>query len=181
MKRILSGTIIILFITFAVRAFAEMEVPASLQVALFYKIFDFDQTLTGTTGQEIVIGIFYNPQDSQSKQDKEEIIENFSRLSAVKIGDASVVTKEITSVDQLHDINIVYVTSGNDPSISEIIEKCHMYKILSISGVEKYVREGLGIAIKLENRRPKIIINRASAELSGAVLSSKILSLAQII
>ena len=158
-----------------------MDVPASLQVALFYKIFDFDRNLTETTGQGIIIGVFYNPQDSQSKQAKEEIKEDFSKLSAIKIGDKSVVIKEIATTEQMQGINIVYVTPGNDSSISEIVEKCHLYKVLSISGVEEYVKEGLAIAIKLENQKPRIIINRASAELSGANLSSKILSLAQII
>ena len=63
----------------------------------------------------------------------------------------------------------------------EIVKKCHLYKILGISGVEGYVQEGLAIAIELNDQKPKIIINKAGAELCGAKLSSKILALAKII
>lgn len=166
---------------FVATAFAQMDVPASLQVALFYKIFDFDQSLAETPGQEVIIGIFYDPDNPQSRQAKEEIKNNFSALSDRKIGGKSVVIKEITAVEQVHDINILYVTPGNDSSISEIVKKCNMYKILGISGVNEYVQEGLAITISLNDQKPRIIINRSSAELCGAKLSSKIMVLAQII
>lgn len=181
MEKILSLTIAILFIVLMATSFADMDVPANLQVALFFKIFDFDRNLTETPGQEVVIGIFYDPNNPQSSQAKEEIKKNFSKLSDKKIGDKSVVIREITTVGQLHDINIVYVTPGDDSFISEIVKKCHMYKILGITGVEEYVQEGLAIAIELNDQKPRIIINKAGAELCGAKLSSKILSLAQII
>jgi hypothetical protein len=162
-------------------AFADMAVPANLQVALFYKIFDFDQNLAESAGPEIVIGIFYNPDDPQSKQIKEEIKEDFSMLSDKEIGGKGVVIKEIISLEQLQGIDIVYVTPGNDASISDIVEKCHAYKILGITAVEEYAQKGLAIAIRLEDQKPKIIINKSGAEQSGAKLSSKILSLAEII
>ena len=180
-NKILNLALIILFIASASTAFAETDVPASLQVALFYKIFDFDNTLSEIPGQEIVIGIFYEPDNPQSKLSEEEIKDNFSRLSGRKINDKSVVIKDITNVEQLHGLDIVYVTPGTDSSISQIVEKCHINKILSISGVEEYAHEGLAITIGLRDQKPRIIINKTSADLSGAKLSSKILSLAEIL
>jgi hypothetical protein len=181
MKKILSLIIVIFLITSAAPAFAQMDVPASLQVALFYKIFDFDRNLTETAGQEIVIGIFYDPNTPRSKQAKQEIEENFSKLSERKIGGKSVIIREITAVEQLRGINIVYVTPGNDASINEIVKKCHLYKTLGVSGVEEYAQKGLAIAIELNDQKPRIIINKSGAELCGANLSSKIMALAQII
>ena len=171
----------ILFIAFMTTAFAEMKVPASLQVALFYKIFDFDRNLTEGSGQKVVIGIFYNPNNSRSSLANEEIKEDFSQLSDRKIAGKSIVIKEITAVEQLHNINILYVTPGNDSSISKIVKQCYKDKTLGISGVKEYVQEGLAIAIGVEDQKPRIIINKTSVELSGAKLSSKLLALAQII
>ena len=181
MKKILNLTIAILFIAFMVTAFADMDVPANLQVALFYKIFDFDRSLTEGAGQEVVIGIFYNPNNSQSTQAKEEIKENFSQLSDRKIAGKSIVIKEITAVEQLHNINILYVTPGNDSSISKIVKQCYRDKTLAITGVKEYVEEGLTIAIELNDQKPKIVINKTGVESSGTKLSSKLLALAQII
>lgn len=181
MKKILMLILALLLITFQAVAFADMDVPASLQVALFYKIFDFDRTLTESAGQEVVIGIFYDPGNSQSKLAEEDIKENFSKLSDRKIGDKSVVIKEISALSQLQGINIVYVTPGSDSFISGIVSKCHADKILSVSGVGDYVQKGLAIAIDLNDQKPRIVINKTGAELSGADLSSKILALAKII
>ena len=181
MKRILSLTTAILFIALMAPAFAEMDVPANLQVALFYKIFDFDRSLTEASGQKVVIGIFYNPNNSRSSQAEEEIKENFSELSDRKIGGKRIVIKEITAVEQVHNVDIVYVTPGNDSSISRIIKECYRDKILGISGVEKYAEEGLAIAIELNDQKPKIVINKTGVESSGTKLSSKLLALAQII
>jgi YfiR/HmsC-like len=181
LKKILSLAIAILFVSFTLAAFADVDVPANLQAALFYKIFDFDENLTETSGPEIVVGIFYNPGNPRSEQAKDEIKENFSILSGKEISGKSVVIKEIASLEQLRDIDIVYVTLGNDASIDEIVKICHAYKILGITDVAEYAQKGLAIALRLEDQKPKIIINKNSAEQSGAKLSSKILSLAEII
>ncbi len=181
MRIVFNLIIFIIVLTFAETAFAGMNVPANLQVALFYKIFDFDENLTESPGQQIVIGIFFDPANSESIQAKNEIKDNFAKLADMKIGNKNVVIREITAVKDLHDINIVYVTPGVSSSLSDIIKKCDTYKILGISGVEQYVQDGLAIAIKLNDQKPRIIINKTSAEQCGAKLSSKIMSLAQII
>jgi len=173
---------IIILTAFSVTAYAAgMEVPANLQVALFYKIFDFDQSLMESADSQITIGIYYDPSIPESNQAKNEIEGNFVKLSDKKIGDKSVVIREITDIGDLHDINIVYVTPGLDLSISAIIAKCNSYKILGISGVEAYVQAGLAIAIELNDQKPQIIINKSGAQLSGVKLSSKILALAKIL
>lgn len=174
-------TLAILFVTAQTFSFAANNVPAPLQVALFYKIFQFDGNLTESDGVDIKIGIFYNPDNSQSKTIKDEIIYNFTKLSARKIGDRSISIVELTDIDQIKDIHVIYVAPGNDAFIKAIVEKCNKYKILGISGVEEYTQQGLAIAIGLKDQKPVIIINKTAAELSGAKLSSKIMVLAQII
>ncbi|MDE2009261.1 MAG: YfiR family protein [Candidatus Omnitrophica bacterium] len=181
MKKIFILTVVALGMTLQVIASAAMAVPADLQVALFYKIFDFDQSLSVQTGQEIVIGIFYDPNDPQSKEAKEEVEQSFSGVSDKAIAGKRAVIKEITSVDQLDGVNIIYVTPGNDSSIKEIVRKCETDKIFGISATEAYARQGLALAIGVENNRPKIIVNRATLGLSGVKLSSQLLALAQII
>lgn len=181
MKKTLSFTILFLLMILMATVYADMQVPASLQVALFYKIFDFDQSLTESASQQIVIGIFYDPNDPQSVQVKNEIKENFTDLAEKKIGDKNVTVSEITTLEQLKAVNIVYVTPGVDSSIAGIIRECQEYKVLGISGVEKYARKGVVITIGLVDQKPKIIINKKSADLDGVKLSSKILAIAEII
>lgn len=181
MKKRLSAVLIFLGLSILPAAFADMDVPVSLQVALFYKIFEFDQTLADVKTPTVNLGIFYNPLDAGSVQAKEAIKSDFLKLGGVAISGKNILVEEITSPRQLGGMNIVYVTPGSDSFIQDIVHQCNEYGMLSISGVAKYISQGLTLVIIRENKKPKIVINGIALKGCGVKLSSKLLALAKII
>jgi hypothetical protein len=181
MKKTFLLTAVILGLTFNAAVFAQKTVPAALQAALFYKIFDFDESLSESSGPQIIIGIFYDPNNDKSTQAKEDMKQAFLDLSDKTIGGKKVLIKEITDASQLTGLNIIYVTPGNDSLILDIVKKCEAGKVFGITGTEDYVRKGLPVAVAVENNKAKIIVNRTQAALCGVKLSSKLLALAQLI
>lgn len=164
----------------SVTACAQMAVPAQLQAALFYKIFDFDETLSSSSGP-ITIGIYYDPNNSASQEGKDAIEQAFLDLSNQTVAGRHVLIKSITDLGQIRGLDIVYVTPGNDSVIKEIVKACEANKIFGISGTEAYAQMGLPVAIGAQNNKPKIIVNRSQAAICGVKLSSKLLALARLI
>lgn len=177
-----SWLIVILALLCVPAGFADTGVSAELQVALFYKIFDFDESLFDLKGPSIIVGIIYDAADPESREAGKQIAQAFSQVSDRTIAGKQAVIKEITAADALPDgINILYVAPGNDSRIAEIVKCCQKSKIFGISGLEQYARDGLPVAIGVENNKPKIIVNQAQSALCGVKLSSKLLALAKIL
>lgn len=167
-KKIGSNSKIFLVLLFlvgipTVNSFAQdMAVPATLQAALFKKIFAFDKTVQAKGSTDVVI--------LSSGGSADEIVSAFNS--------AGISTKVVSGNQVPSGANIVYVM----PGVASPKQQCAQKKVLSISGVSSYAESGkVSIGLDVEGGKPKIIVNMAQLKAEGQELSSDLLKLAKVI
>ena len=181
MKR-LSVLVLLGILTVSAGAFAaNMALPAKLQVALFYKIFSYDRRLKASPKEELLLGVFFVPGNNISEAGKDEILDEFGKLSDNTIANKRITVQELSSLESIKGLDIVYVTRGNERLIDDIVATCNEHKVLGIAGGEEYAQKGLAVSLGIESGKPVIIINQNGAKACGANFSSQLLSLARII
>jgi len=180
-KRVFLFSLFVFWVT-QVTCFAAMDVPAKIQAALFFKIFSFDKNITDSADGELKVAVLSKVGNADSESAKAEIVSALNEFSGkTKVGAKSVTVTEISTVADIANYRVVYVTPGNDADIASIVAVCKEKKVLGVTGVESYAQQGLALAIGIADGKPKIIINQAGANDVGSKFSSQIMALAKII
>jgi hypothetical protein len=144
----------------------NMPVPVNIQAALLVKILKFNPKIAEKN--KIQILIVYN---SSSKNSKDELL-----AELIKTMDAKAVMPEELE-QNIKNCDLVYFL----PGLQEKTKACKDNKVLSITGISKYVEEGnVSIAFGLQNDKPKIFINVTSLKSEDQNFSSDILRIAKI-
>lgn len=144
-----------------------MEIPARIQVALFTKIFQYDNVLKNK--QMIKLLIVYNDKSANLKDDIEQAFSN------VSVKTSSVSIDKLTHQDPTYDV--IYFM----PNINYGTEICRNNKILSISTNKKLVEKGdVTIGLALEQNMPRVLINLTTLSKEGHEMSSQILKIAKV-
>ncbi len=149
----------------------EIAVPSSLQVALFKKLFDFDNTLKDK--EELNLLIVYK--GKTAPQIADELVQEFKNLEisakVLEVGDLN---------DQIEKASIIYVLAGVD--MDSVRKFCIEKSVLSISGIPKFSEKGeVSIAIGEYEGKPKITLNMSLVTEEGHEFSADILKLAKVV
>jgi hypothetical protein len=167
----------------------EIPVPLDLQAKLLLKILTFDRNLEKRADSAVVVGIVYNPEDTDSKKVKSEFSKALGKYSDKKVKGLPVsqIGLKYSSWANLlnnirsYNVSVLYVTSGNSDNLEEILKASRADSVLTVTGVLKYVEEGVSIGIGLKENKPQIMVNLSSAEAEGTDFSSQLLRLAKVI
>ncbi len=167
----------------------DMTVPVDLQVTLISKILAFDRQLEERAGDEIVVGIVYQRLHRPSLNAMDAAMEAFEagiadpkpgcrlRFLPIEISDELVLSAAIKE----HAVDILYITPLRAVRVADLLKATEDESILTFTGVERHVREGVAVAIVSRGGRPSILLNLSAAKAQGADFSSHFLALAQII
>ena len=167
----------------------EIPVPLDLQAKLLLKILTFDRNLEKRADSAVVVGIVYNPENTDSKKAKSEFSKALEKYSDKKVKGLPVsqIGLKYSSwaglLDNIksYNVSVLYVTSGNSDNLKGVLKASRADSVLTVTGVPKYVEEGVSIGFGLKENKPEIIVNLSSAEAEGADFSSQLLKLAKVI
>ena len=182
--------IYVFVLIFLGKAFAqEMPLPVENQVPLFIKILNYDRQFKARISNSVVIGILFQNKYRTSTIAKDEFIKYLMLNSEYNIDGKSftyvpIEYNNLTNLENLlsdKKLNVLYVTPMRSIDLSKISQVCRQKKIISISGVPDYIREGLSVGLDLEGDNPKILINIIAAKNEGADFKSQLLKLSEII
>ena len=154
-----------LFVTNSVRA-QNIPVPENIQAALLSKVLKFNPELQ--KNDKIKMLVIY---DNKSQINKDEFINGLEKSIEVLAIKPDQIEKNISGY------NVVYFMSG----LNEQAYRCKTRKLLSVTGINKYVEEGeISLGFGIENNKPKILVNITSLDMEGQSFSSEILRIAKI-
>ena len=141
--------------------------PINIQAALLTKVLKLNPKLAEKAEYKILI--VYN---NSSKVSKDELI---SELTSKKMNVKAVLLYELEQ--NIKNCDVVYFM----PGLQDKDGICKAYKVLSITGVSKYVEDGdVSVAFGLINDKPKIFINVTSLKMEEQNLSSDLLRIAKV-
>jgi hypothetical protein len=165
----------------------EMDVPASVQIPLLYKILSFDRNFAARAGDDIVIAILYQSGFRASTAAREQVEaalgHTASPLGARRIRWVSIELESGDLAVQLrrHETDVLYVTPLRGTGLSGIVDVARRGHLMTFTGVPPYVERGLSVGVGIEQERPMIIINLGAARAEGADYTSQLLRVSRVI
>lgn len=171
------------------KAKEEMPVPPRVQIPILLKVLTYDRNFEKNVGDTLVIGILYDSQDDDSKKIKEKVSDVLDSLSGktVKNVPFTYVDLDYSSKNSLKNsieskkIDVLYLAPGGIWYLKSIVQISQKYKILTITGVSDYVKEGISVGIGLKEKKPEIWINLSSAKAEGSDFTANLLKLCKVI
>jgi hypothetical protein len=166
----------------------EMDVAASVQIPLLYKILTFDRNFAARAGDDIVIAILYQSGFRASTMAREQVEHAFghtaSPFGAKRIRWVAVELEAAADLAQVlnrHEADVVYVTPLRGTGLTGIVDVARRSHLMTFTGVPPYVERGLSVGIGIEQERPMILINLAAARAEGADYTAQLLRVSRVI
>jgi YfiR/HmsC-like len=157
---------------------AQENGPSEYQVKAaflynFSKFIEWPTNAFAGTNAPLVIGLFGgNPFNG----DLERAVSR-----AKPINGHPVVVKQIASLSDLRDCNILFITMSEQNRATEIIDALHGASILTITeNMNHFPESNFMINFIMEDDRVRFEINDAAARKAGLIISSKLLVLAEM-
>jgi hypothetical protein len=164
----------------------QMEVPVATQIALFVKVIAFDRQLQARASGAVTVAIAYQSGHRASNTAREEA--EHALVTCEKIGTARVRvvaidldSETLSDVLRRERVLILYVAPLQGTDVSEVAAAAQAARVTTLTGVSQYVLRGLAVGVRLQDEKPKLLINIDSAKREGADFSSELLKLAQVV
>jgi len=166
----------------------EMAVPVGVQVPLFLKILAFDRNLMAQSGP-LVLGIVYQGKYRSSANAADEARRATKGVLSPGAGGLplKVVLLDLDGTPDLGEalarlkVRVIYVSPLRAIDLRSIRDASRSGGIRSLTGVTRYVDDGLGIGIDLKGDRPEILVNLEASRAEGGDLDAQLLKLARIV
>lgn len=158
----------------------EMEIPVALQASLFLKVISFDRKADTTA---MVIGIAYQGGLRSSSEARAEAVTAFRANTAGS--NARIVSMDL-DVEDLHaalhreKITVLYVAPLRAVDIRDISKATRDHGVTSVTGVVRYVSQGIAVGVRREGDKSRLMINLPQSKGEGADFSSELLKLAEV-
>ena len=168
----------------------EVVVPIDVQMQLFFKIISFDRNFKSRIKNNITINIVYQKKFRNSLNALNEVLSFFDKNMNYRSFEGFNVVVKPLAIESENDLknymtsnlnDIYYICPMRAVNISSISVHSKNNKILSFTGVQEYVEEGISFGFGIKGDKPLIIINLETSKKIGADYSSQLLRLAKVI
>jgi hypothetical protein len=159
----------------------DVPVPAGVQIPLLLKILTFDRHLSDAT-EPLVVGVVFQRRNRASAAIGEEVrglLAAAARPIRVVVIDLDE-TRDLRGTLLRETVRVVYVAPLQAVSVSTVAEATRGEGVVSLTGVPRYVEQGLAVGIDMSDSRPRIVINLAASRAEGAEFSAELLKLARL-
>ena len=164
-----------------------MDVPASIQIPLLYKILTFDRNFAAREGDELVIGILYQEGFRSSvvaRQEVEDAMRSAGTVGSRKVRSVAIeqgATPDIAAALRQDGITVLYVTPLRGVSLTPILRAARAARVMTFTGVPPYVERGVAVGIGLEQERAMILVNLTAAKAEGSDYNAQLLRVAKVV
>ena len=159
----------------------EVAVPVEIQVPLLLKILAFNRSL-GDAADTLVVGIVFQHRNRASAAVGDEVRGLLAaaarpiRVVAIDLDE----TRDLRGTLLRESVRVVYVAPLQAVAVSTVTEATRGERVVSVTGVPRYVEQGVAVGIDLSDSRPRIVINLAASRAEGADFSAELLKLARL-
>ncbi len=161
----------------------EVAVPVEVQIPLFIKILSFDRTLGSRPAGPLIVGVLYQGDYRVSA----DIAFQVKRALRDTGEDVRVVSIDLDHTPDLNETltrakpHVLYVSPLRAIDLAIVTAISRQTGVRTLTGVPRYVEDGLGIGIDLKGQRPEIVVNLLASRAEGSDLDAQLLKLARIV
>ncbi|MDB4917441.1 MAG: hypothetical protein JWM95_5085 [Gemmatimonadetes bacterium] len=165
----------------------EMEVPVAIQIPIFLKVITFDRLRKARAPSELVIGIAYQHGYRTSVTARDEALlsianaRDSSSAAPIRVETIDLDDERLADALKRAPITLLYITPLRATDITLLAATARAARVTTVTGVPRYVVNGLAVGVELRDRRPRILVNLEASRLEGADLTSELLKLATIV
>ncbi|MBU8870185.1 MAG: YfiR family protein [Gemmatimonadales bacterium] len=164
-------------------------VPESSQLPIFFKLLTYDRTLWDVQEPRLRIGVLHRKGNDDSYANLTAMVEVLTQAAGKTVNNVEFEFATISWSDQDDlarklggaEIEVLYVTSGHEDFIEEVIENTRSRGILTLTGSRGGVVAGLAVGIDLDGDRPRIEVNLSALDAEGHQLDSRVLRLCKVV
>lgn len=159
----------------------DVPVPAGVQVPLLLKILTFDRHLAAAP-EPLVVAVVFQRRNRASAAIGDEVrvlLAASARPIRVVVIDLDE-TRDLRGTLLRDSVRVVYVAPLQAVSVSTVAEATRGEGVVSVTGVPRYVEQGLAVGLDMSDSRPRIVINLAASRAEGAEFSAELLKLARL-
>lgn len=190
MKYISSKILPFIFLTLFIHiGFGQgIEAPVEVQASIFNKVLTMERAINKKikVSGKLTIGIVYQSKYRASLNAYNKLVKLYKKMTynrkkinikAINIDKAEEIAKGLDP-DKSY---VLLVTPLRAIDIGDITKISEQKKILTLSLVADYVKQGLSVGLQQNADKPEILINLESAKKEGADFSSHLLKIVTII
>ncbi len=102
-------------------------------------------------------------------------------IAGEKMKGHSLVVRHYNDVEEIQTCHMLFINVGSTAKLERILEKLEGRSILTVSDADNFIEEGGMIRFVTIDKKIRFQINPAAVKAAGLTISSKLLSLAEII
>ncbi|MEM1042394.1 MAG: YfiR family protein [Bacteroidota bacterium] len=164
----------------------EMEVPVERQVPLLTRTLAFDRSLKGS--EPLVLAVVYQDRNRASLLVRDAFVQALEEsrpiiqgrpVRVVPVSAAS--PGEVARDLQRLGAEVAYVTPLRGADVSALARALCDAEVLGLTGVRRYVTDGVALGVGMRDGRPEILLNQDAADSAGADLSARLLQLVTLV
>ncbi len=180
--------IILFFLVRTANASDEEKMPAPRLATFFGRLLAYDTNLKDRAKGRIDIAVLYR-RGGTSPEDLAAMTNALQTLELTRILDLPVKTysvavtnlAELEKAVELHGIDAFIVSPGLEGQTALITQVSERRKVIALGLASAQARAGFAVAVYLENKKSKILVNLSASKLKGAAFSSDLLRLSEVI
>jgi hypothetical protein len=182
-----AGAACLLLSVAARTAGGEQDVPSDLQAAIITRLLGYDRALKGRAGSSLTIGILGKAADRGASRAQAELEQAFGTQTSIQGLRLAARPYSYTDAAQLGEwvvsqgVDVLYVTPGLEKEVAAIQAVCAERKVVGVSSVRAFVKQGLAIGVVTKGESAGLLVNLPAARAAGMDLDPKLLTLAEVI
>lgn len=171
------------WVLFGPAARSAPVVPPVMQLAILLKILEYEKSV-GQSGGPIRIGFVASETHAESLRFQAEMLQLLKNLGAPRVQGREVSGMGLTvgNYAQTGGLKVLYVGPGLEDHLKGIKAFSRAGKILTVTGVEGYMSQGISLGIlPKKTDKPQIVLNAVEFQAEGASLDGRLLRLAVLL
>jgi hypothetical protein len=165
---------------------AERRIPGDQQASMILRMLHYDRALKGRVGATLTLGIVAKASDQSSVEMVTELEQAFAAQQSVQ--GLPLAVKVHLHADRMlfadwvasEEVDVLYVAGGLDKEIKAIVSLCEQKRVVGVSALRVYVKQGLSVGVVDRVANAGLLVNLPVARTVGMDLDPKLLNVAEI-
>ena len=165
----------------------EVSLPPDAQAQLLMNVLTFDRSQREKLSKGIKVAVLYESSIRSSAVIAKDVAKALPGAAELVHSRVRVVNMDMNGkadlVTRLRDqgIQIAYIAPLRASGISAVAQNCRAQRILTFTGVAKYLSQGVAVGLVRQGENPRVLINLPASRAAGSVFSAQLLRVARVV